>query len=176
MSFDLQPHLTGNLVELRPLTSADFDALLAVASDPAIWAQHPAHNRWQRQVFAEVFQGALASGGAFAVLDRRTGAVIGSTRFHGYDAENSRIEIGWTFLARTHWGGQYNREMKSLLLDHAFRFVDTVYFYVGAENIRSQKAMEKIGGIRHAIVDKQVHHQWVPHVEYIIRKPRSERS
>jgi RimJ/RimL family protein N-acetyltransferase len=74
--------------------------------------------------------------------------VIGASRFHGYDEQESEIEIGWTFLARSHWGGAYNRKMKELMLRHAFNFGDCVVFLVGPENLRSQRAVEKIGGIR----------------------------
>ena len=148
MPFDLQPTLKGELLELRPLRPDDFDALYAVAADPLIWEQHPASNRYEEAVFREYFRGALDSGGAFLVVDAATGRVIGSTRFHGYDEAKSEIEIGWTFLARSHWGGSYNREMKTLLLAHAFRYVSSVVFLVGPKNLRSQKAMEKIGGVR----------------------------
>jgi RimJ/RimL family protein N-acetyltransferase len=146
--FDLQPTLKGGLLELRPLRPDDFPALYAVASDPAIWAQHPASDRYTESVFSQFFRGALDSGGAFAVIDTRDGRIIGSSRFHGYDPERSEIEIGWTFLARSHWGGRYNGEMKRLMLQHAFQFVDRVVFFVGPQNIRSQRAMEKIGGVR----------------------------
>lgn len=81
-------------------------------------------------------------------IDSKDGQVIGSSRFHGYDKEKSEIEIGWTFLARSHWGGIYNREMKQLMLAHAFKFVNRVVFLVGPQNVRSQRAMEKIGGVR----------------------------
>jgi len=81
-------------------------------------------------------------------VDLKDGRVIGSSRFHAYNAEKSEIEIGWTFLARSHWGGVYNAEMKQLMLRHAFQFVNSVIFSVGPENFRSQRAMEKIGGIR----------------------------
>jgi N-acetyltransferase len=144
---DLQPTLSGVLVELRPLRAEDFDALFAVASDPLIWKQHPAHDRWREPVFREFFEGALASGGAFAVIDRRDGRLIGSTRFLGYDPAASEVEIGFTFLARSHWGGRYNGEMKRLMLDHALRWVDRVLFLVGPENLRSRRAVEKIGGV-----------------------------
>ena len=90
----------------------------------------------------------MASGGAFAVIDRKTGSIIGSTRYHDYRGNESEIEIGWTFLARAYWGGIYNGEMKRLMLKHAFQFVDRVLFVVGTENFRSQGAMEKIGGVR----------------------------
>src|ERR1051325_10424853 len=146
MAFELQPVLRGELLELRPLREEDFAELYAVASDPLIWEQHPASDRYKEDVFREFFRGAQESGGAFVVIDPETGRVIGSTRFHGYDEEKSEIEIGWTFLARSHWGGLYNGEMKRLMLEHAFRFVESVVFLVGPENFRSRRAVEKIGG------------------------------
>jgi RimJ/RimL family protein N-acetyltransferase len=148
MSFDLQPFLKGELLELRPLRAEDFHDLYAVASDPLIWEQHPAKDRYRKEVFQEFFREGVESGGALIALDLRDGKVIGSSRFHGYDEVNREIEIGWTFLARSHWGGRYNREMKQLMLRHAFRFVDSVVLLVGPENLRSQKAVEKIGGVR----------------------------
>lgn len=147
MPFELQPILRGELVELRPLREDDFDELYAVASDPLIWEQHPASDRYREDVFREFFRGAMESGGAFAVSDTKTGRPIGSTRFCGYDEEQSEIEIGWTFLARSHWGGRHNGEMKRLMLEHAFRFVESVVFLVGPENMRSRRAVEKIGGV-----------------------------
>ena len=148
MKSDLQPSLRGVLVELRPLGPDDFDALFAVASDPLIWEQHPASDRYKPDVFRRFFQDALDSGGAFVVLDRNDGSIIGSSRYHGYDAEKSEIEIGWTFLARSRWGGRYNGEMKQLMVRHALRFVGRVIFVIGVRNLRSQKAIEKLGGVR----------------------------
>jgi RimJ/RimL family protein N-acetyltransferase len=146
--FDLQPVLKGQLVELRPLRVDDYQTLYAVASDPLIWEQHPERNRWEERVFEGFFREAMASGGALLASDTRTGSVIGSSRYHGYDAEKSEVEIGWTFLARTHWGGRYNGEMKRLMLRHAFRFVNSVVFLVAPKNLRSQRAVEKIGAVR----------------------------
>jgi N-acetyltransferase len=57
-------------------------------------------------------------------------------------------QIDWTFLARSYWGGIYNREIKQLMLNHAFKFVNSITFITGKQNLRSQKAMEKIGGVR----------------------------
>jgi len=148
MSFDLQPVLKGELLELRPLRLEDFPDLYAVASDPLIWEQHPTRDRYKDEVFQGFFREALESGGALIAVDGKGGQVIGSSRFHGYNEEKSEIEIGWTFLARSHWGGVYNKEMKQLMLRHAFRFVNSVVFLVGPQNLRSQRAMEKIGGIR----------------------------
>lgn len=147
MPFELQPHLTGDLLELRPLVPADFDALFAVASDPLIWEQHPDSDRYQEEVFRGFFRGAVESGGALVAIDRADGRVVGSSRYFGYDAAASEVEIGWSFLARSHWGGVYNGEMKRLMLAHAFRFVDNVVFLIGPQNWRSRKAVEKIGGV-----------------------------
>ncbi len=148
MSFDYQPVLKGDLVELRPLRSEDYDDLYAVAADPRIWEQHPVTNRHEDGSFQVFFREALASGGALIAIDAKTRRVIGSSRFHGYNKERSEVEIGWTFLARSHWGGIYNGEMKQLMLQHAFRFVNCVVFLVGLQNLRSQRAVEKIGGVR----------------------------
>jgi N-acetyltransferase len=145
-TFDLQPTLKGELLELRPLRPDDFDDLFAVASDPLIWEQHPASDRYQKEVFEDFFREALESGGALLAIDSRTGRVIGSSRFHGHDQEKNEIEIGWTFLARSHWGGTYNGEMKELMMTHAFKFVDSVIFLIGPNNFRSRRALEKIGG------------------------------
>jgi N-acetyltransferase len=128
MPFDLQPILGGKILGLRPLRSADFHDLYAVASDPLIWEQHPIKDRYKEEVFERFFREALESGGALIATDSKDGQVIGSSRFHGYNQEKSEIEMGWTFLARSHWGGIYNGEMKQLMLRHAFKFVDSVIF------------------------------------------------
>ncbi len=147
-SFDLQPTLKGKLLELRPLRPDDFHDLYAVGSDPLIWEQHPVKDRYREEVFKEFFRESLESGGALIAIDSKVGRVVGSSRFHGYNKERSEVEIGWTFLARSHWGGVYNREMKQLMLRHAFKFVTSVIFLVGPQNFRSQKSVEKIGAVR----------------------------
>ena len=148
MPFDFQPTLKGSLVELRPLRAEDVDDLFAVASDPLIWEQHPVRDRHKPKVFNAFFAESLASLGTLTALDCEDGRIIGSSRFHGYNEQASEVEIGWTFLARSHWGGKYNGEMKQLMLRHAFRFVKRAVFLIGPQNIRSQKAIEKLGGVR----------------------------
>ncbi len=148
MSFDYQPVLKGDFVELRPLRSEDYDDLYAIAADPLIWEQHPVTNRHEQGSFQGFFRESLASGGALIAIDTVTQRVIGSSRFHAYDKKRSEVEIGWTFLAKSHWGGIYNGEMKQLMLRHAFRLVNCVVFLVGLQNLRSQRAVEKIGGVR----------------------------
>jgi len=147
MAFEWQPTLKGQLVELRPLRESDFPEVFAVASDPLIWEQHPSSDRYKEEVFRRFFREAMESGGAFVAIDAQNGKIIGSSRFYGYNAEKSEVEIGSTFLARSHWGGAYNKEMKRLMLSHAFRFVNRVIFVVGPENFRSRRAVEKIGGV-----------------------------
>ena len=119
-----------------------------MAADPLIWEQHPAKDRYQEEQFRVFFREALESGGALVAIDTKDGRAIGSSRFHGYDGDKSEVEIGWSFLARSHWGGRFNGEMKQLMLQHAFRFVDRVVFLVGLHNRRSQRAVEKLGGVR----------------------------
>jgi RimJ/RimL family protein N-acetyltransferase len=172
MSFDLQPHLKNDLIELRPLKPDDWDELFAAASDPLIWERHPESDRYKKDVFKVFFKEALESGGAFVVVDNKSQEIIGSTRFYGHDSEKSEIEIGWTFLARRYWGGRYNRRMKELMLTHAFQFVESVVFFVGENNIRSQRAMEKIGAIRDGLVTRMYgNHPPALNVKYVIRKP-----
>src|SRR5712671_5945930 len=126
MPFDLQPTLQDDLLHLRPLRPDDFDVLYAVASDPLIWEQHPNSDRYKKEVFQTFFRDALDSKGALIAIDNKTNRVIGSSRFNADDEDKSEIEIGWTFLARSHWGGLYNRQMKHLMLRHAFQFVKSV--------------------------------------------------
>lgn len=147
MSFELQPRVQNKLIRLEPMEADDFDALYAVASDPLIWEQHPSKNRYQRQIFEAFFKDALESGGALCVIDNTTGELIGSSRYYDLDESRRMVSVGYTFIARSTWGRQYNRALKALMLDHAFRFVDRVVFEVGAGNIRSRKALEKLGGI-----------------------------
>ncbi len=145
--FDPQPTLVGALLELRPLRAEDWTELFDVASDPLIWAQHPDSDRYQEDVFRRFFADALNSGGALVAIERASGQIVGSSRYHDLDPVQSVVEIGWSFLARRCWGGRYNGEMKRLMLEHAFKTVDRVLFIIGPENRRSRRAVEKIGGV-----------------------------
>ena len=145
LDFELQPILRGDLIELQPLRADDFAALHLAASDPLIWEQHPEPDRHRHEVFQRYFDGAIASGGALAVVDRKSGRIIGSSRYCNLKPADGEVEIGWTFLERAFWGGTYNRELKTLMIEHALRFLPRVVFVVGEHNIRSQRALEKIG-------------------------------
>ncbi len=142
---NLQPTLQNDLVTLRPLAAADLDSLYRVASDPLIWEQHPIE-RWRRDVFEAFFEESLASQGALVVIDNATNEIIGSSRFKPLAGPPVAIEIGWSFLARAFWGGTYNKAFKDLMMGYALTLVDHIIFYIDPDNIRSQKAVEKIGG------------------------------
>ena len=143
-----QPTLAGERVRLRPLRESDRDAMHAAASDPAVWAQHSERNRHERPVFDRFFDGALAGGGALAVEDAATGRIVGGTRYYDWNPADRSVVIGYTFLERARWGDGTNREMKRLMLDHAFRWARTAWFHVSPGNLRSQRALEKIGARR----------------------------
>ena len=168
---DLQPTLEGELVTIRPTRAEDWDDLFAVASDPLIWEVHPAKDRWQESVFARYFANALASKGGVTILDKASGRIIGASRYAFPDAVRDEVEIGWTFIAREYWGGTYNREIKRLMLDHIHRFVSGAVFVVGQDNIRSRKAMEKIGGVLEEGRIERGDGTLLPdHVYYVIRR------
>ena len=147
MPFDRQPHLKGDLLELRPLAPGDFDALYEVASDPLVWEQHPEHDRWQLPVFRAFFDKGLASGGALVATDLADGRVIGSSRYGRLDESTGEVEVGWTYLARRYWGGRHNGEMKRLMFAHAFESARSVVLLIGPSNWRSRRAAEKVGGV-----------------------------
>ena len=148
VKFNLQPELENELIKIRPLKEEDFEILFKVASDPLLWEQHPNKDRYKRNVFENFFKGAIESGGAFIVFDAKTNQAIGSSRFYGYVSRKKSVSVGYTFLSRSHWGSTYNRALKKLMLDHAFMSVDTVFFHIGADNIRSQKAILKLGALK----------------------------
>ncbi|WP_300596623.1 GNAT family N-acetyltransferase [Niabella sp.] len=146
--FSIQPVLENAYVKLIPLKETDFERLFAVASDPAIWQMHPNKDRYQRKVFETFFEGALQSGGAFLCEAPPNGGLAGSTRFYNYDPQENSIFIGYTFYATKFWGTGLNTQVKQLMLEYIFQFVNTVYFHIGAENYRSQKAIEKLGAVK----------------------------
>jgi RimJ/RimL family protein N-acetyltransferase len=143
---DLQPILTGNRIALRPLQARDFEELASAAADPLVWAQHPDGSRSTRAGFAPGFDDALRSKGCLVAVDRATQTVIGWSRYHNY-LPGERVTIGYTFLARSHWGGATNAEMKRLMLGHAFTDVPEVHFTVAERNLRSRRAVEKLGAL-----------------------------
>ena len=142
---DRQPTLAHPSVLLRPATPEDWPALFAAAGDPALWAGHPAHDRWREPVFRRFFEEGLASGGMLVAIEPGTDAVIGSSRFDPLPAAGDEVEVGWTFLVRRHWGGTTNPAMKALMVGHALEHVERVVFVIGETNLRSRTAIERVG-------------------------------
>ncbi|WP_433833394.1 GNAT family N-acetyltransferase [Flavobacterium anhuiense] len=145
MNFNLQPTLENDLCILSPLEEKDFEDLYKVASDPKIWEQHPNKDRWKKEVFEKFFEGAMQSKGAFKIIDKETGEVVGSTRFYDFNQEEDYILIGYTFYAVSCWGNGFNLSVKKTMLDYLFKYVSKVRFHIGAENIRSQIAISRVG-------------------------------
>jgi N-acetyltransferase len=150
-TIDRQPTLVGPHLLLRPLRADDFEALHSAASDPRVWHQHPDHKRWQRDIFKAFFDDTLQSGGALVVIDRAKDRVIGTSRFH--ISSDHDLEIGWSFLAREYWGGPTNTEKKSLMVDHGFTVFDSIIFRANARNVRSRRAIEKLGAVFEANIE-----------------------
>lgn len=149
MSFELQPtNLFNEKIKLNPLHEADFESLFEIAANPKVWDQHPNPNRYNLEDFTNYFKGAIESKGAFLILDSVTNETVGCSRYYDYNKETNSVLIGYTFIGIKFWGNGYNKALKKLMLEYAFQFVDKVYFHVGAFNIRSQKAIEKIGATK----------------------------
>ena len=148
MNINRQPILENAKVILYPLQKKDFDALYAVASDPKIWEQHPNNDRWKKEVFKTFFDEALQSKGAFKIVDKATGNIIGSTRLYNSNDLEKSIFIGYTFYAVSYWGKGINKLVKATMLDYVFQYVSKVYFHIGANNIRSQTAIERVGAAK----------------------------
>lgn len=165
-----QPLLENELVKLLPLQASHFEPLYAVASDPFIWEQHPIKDRYKKEVFQTFFDGALAAGTAYIIEDKQTNAIIGSTRFYDYKPEQKSIAIGYTFLSKAYWGGAYNSSIKKLMLDYAFRYVDKACFHIGVDNLRSQKAVEKLGAHQSGSLGFEHSGVMLPHFVYALLK------
>jgi len=146
MNFSIQPVLENEKYQLIPLQKGDFELLYEVASDPKVWEQHPNKDRYKREVFENFFKGAMESQGAFKIIEKSTGNFLGSTRFYDFDESENRIFIGYTFYGANSWGKGINPQVKKLMLDYIFQFVDKVHFHIGKENFRSQIALERLGG------------------------------
>jgi len=168
---NLQPTLIGSLVTLLPMHRKDWEGMFKAASNPETWAGHVKQDRYKKDVFRSYFNSGLSSGAAFSIYDNTTNTIIGTSRYHEYKADISEIEIGWTFIDCSYWGGKYNAEVKRLMLQHAFRFLDVVVFWVAKDNFRSQAAMLKIGGkLREGNFSKTDNGKTLPYVVFEIRQ------
>lgn len=152
------PTLESTLVRLRPLAPDDAPALVAAASDGALWELPftvvPSARTVDSYV-ATALQG-LASGSVwpFVIIDVATDTVLGSTRFWKIDRVNRKLEIGHTWLSASWQGTLANTQAKLLLLQQAFDAMACVrvQFTTDVLNERSQRAIAKIGAVREGVV------------------------
>jgi len=176
MDFDLQPTLVGEHLTLRPLRPDDLEALWNAARDPLIWEQHPDQTRCHRAGFEQFFAGLLEHPGSLAVVDNASGGIIGVTRYYEWEQQQREVAIGYTFLTRAFWGGTANREMKRLLIEHAAPHVDAIWFHVGKHNLRSRRAMEKLGAVAAFEGQRPQHGEMVDFIYYRIEPARWRRG
>ena len=174
--FDDRPTLASPRLVLAPLAEADLAPLAAAMGDPLIWEQHPARDRWRPEVAAPYARWLLEAGGTLVARDP-DGRAIGCSRFYvADDLPPGGIAIGYTFLVRDHWGGPTNFEMKRLMLAHLFRTADEAWFHIAADNLRSQRAAEKLGAARRGRSALSVGGRPVAHLVYALTRPDWERT
>jgi RimJ/RimL family protein N-acetyltransferase len=174
---NLQPLLVNELIRLQPLKQDDFEQLYAVAADPLIWEQHPNRNRYQRDVFQTYFEGAMQSKGALLLIDQQTSEVAGCSRFYDYNPEEKSLLIGYTFVARKFWGKGHNPAMKTLMIEHAFKYVESILFHIGASNVRSQIAIGRIGAVKRKEISVAYHGEPEKlNFEYVLTKETWKRQ
>lgn len=140
------PTLQTERLILRSATEADFEDLFALGSDPEVWALHSENDRYTLPKFKNYFEGGLNNElGAYTITYRPENRIIGFTRYYDLTPKTNSVKIGYTFIAKEFWGTGINTELKLVLLNHAFTQVSRVIFEVFEQNIRSQKAVLKLG-------------------------------
>ncbi len=143
--------LEGTHVRLEPLTSYHHEALSRVGLDEDLWRLSPTALETAEDMcqYVESALRAQVDGTAlpFAIVERGSGTVVGSTRYGNIDRANRRVEIGWTWVARPWQRTAVNTECKYLLLRHAFETLGCirVEFKTDALNERSRQAILRIG-------------------------------
>ena len=139
-------HFEDSSISLLQIKKENFEELYLVASDPIIWEQHPENDRWKKEKFSIFYKNGLQNKfGFLLIFDKHKNKIIGSTRFYSYDKIDKAIRIGFTFISQEHWGTSINFQVKKMMLDYTFKYLDKVYFDIGINNFRSRKAVEKLG-------------------------------
>lgn len=154
--------LEGYFVTLQKLSFEHLEALAQVAQNPIIWRNLPIEG-WQRPIFNKWITKSLQeqeNGNAlvFVIMEAATNRIIGTTRFQDICHEHRKTDIGWTWFAPEAWGLGFNLEAKNMMLTHAFENwnVLKVGFKVDERNLRSQRALEKIGASREGFIRKHL--------------------
>lgn len=142
--------LEGERVRLEPLTPAHLHQLVAACNDDALWeftfrANLFAQEETAKRLIADAIEDPHTV--AFVVVDKATNTVIGSTRYFDIEEQHRKLEIGWTFIARSHWRTHVNTECKLLLLRYAFETWNAARVQLKAEavNQRSRNAILRLG-------------------------------
>lgn len=155
--------LEGLHVRLEPLSAAHVDGLLAAGEDPEIWRYLPIGGfarRADAEAFVAVAERGRSSGTElpFAIVRREDGRIVGSTRYLDVRPRDRALEIGWTWLSREVWRTPVNTECKLLLLRHAFEDLGAhrVQLKTDLRNLRSQRAIERIGGVREGVLRRHM--------------------
>lgn len=174
--------LAGSLIRLTPLSLGHLDALCASGLEPSLWQATTIQllTRGDMEAYVRAALDAQMRGTAmpFAILERSTGKLIGSTRFHSVDVAHRHLEIGFTWLSLPWQRTAANTEAKYLMLRHAFESMGyiRVEFRADAENEKSRRALKRIGafeegtlrhfrisphrGIRDMVVYSIVREEW----------------
>ena len=149
--------LEGDIVRLEPLALRHVDDLAAVAFDPDLWRWVPTQvtNRDELEAYIEEALDEQARGVSlpFAVIEKRGGRAIGSTRYGAISRGDRRLEIGWTWYARALHRTGVNTESKLLLLRHAFETLGAIRVELKTDvlNERSRAAILRLGAQQEGI-------------------------
>ena len=153
MSFDFAKNLVleNSRVRLRPLETTDFEPLKAVAFDPTIWrftvTRADDAVSLAAYLAAAVHDRQAGRRYPFAIIDRATGQIVGSTSYYNFSPEDQRLSIGYSWLGTDFQRSGLNRAAKHLLLCHAFETLDCerVELETDSRNLQSQQAMRRMG-------------------------------
>lgn len=150
--------LEGTAVRLDPLTEGHLEALCAIGLEPRLWRATTIRVTTREEMGAYVMAALDAQhrGTAlpFVIVERKTGAVVGTTRFHSYSPDDRRVEIGFTWIGLSWQRTIVNTEAKYLLLRHAFESLGCVRveFRADSENEASCRAIRRIGATPEAVL------------------------
>jgi N-acetyltransferase len=154
--------LEGAYVRLEPLALRHLDALCAVGLDEELWrwTTIQVRSRDEMRAYIEAALHSQRQGSAlpFATIDRASGRVVGSTRYGNIEPRDRRLEIGWTWIARSWQRTALNTEAKYLMLRHAFETLGCirVELKTDALNQRSRQAILRIGAKEEGLLRKHM--------------------
>lgn len=144
--------LTGQIVDLVSMDKVHFQELETLAKDKRIW-EHYIYDGSDSGKFRTILESALAEQKRgtqfpFVIFHKADNKLIGSSRFLDIQPKHKKLEIGTTWLHPDYWGTEVNLECKLLLLTFCFETLQThrVQLKTDENNVRSRKAIEKIGG------------------------------